>query len=147
MSDASVKVWDSPELETKFYWKQKLLENFVLFYDKIWQTKPNIEGKPMGFCRSGIWVMGYYVGMGFGLQISANQLGGQNFLWGLRMYGLSEVWVKRESTVCELRPRHVVFLQSWQGFRQLETFRLPLHSLARRAHFAHVRFFTGLAAG
>jgi hypothetical protein len=47
-----------------------------------------------------------------------------------------------------LRPWHVIWLQSWQAFRQFEDFWLPLHSL--RAHFAHVRrfrFLTGLGAG
>jgi hypothetical protein len=38
-------------------------------------------------------------GMGYGMQIPMNQLGGQVFLWVIRVYGLSEVWVKRGSTV------------------------------------------------
>jgi hypothetical protein len=37
--------------------------------------------------------------MGYGLQFSANKLGGWLKLWGIRNYGLSGVWVKRISTV------------------------------------------------
>jgi hypothetical protein len=40
--------------------------------------------------------------MGYGLQFSANQLGGWLKLWGIRSYGLSGVWVKRISTVLHL---------------------------------------------
>ena len=43
--------------------------------------------------------MGYCGPMGYGLQFSANQLGGWLKLWGKRGYGLRQVWVKRGSTV------------------------------------------------
>ena len=48
--------------------------------------------------------------MGYGLlrlcglwHFSANRLGGPKNLWGIREYGLSELWVMRESTVLFLR--------------------------------------------
>ena len=37
--------------------------------------------------------------MGYAMHFPTNQLGGCKMLWGLRGYGLSEVWVKRGSTV------------------------------------------------
>ena len=53
----------------------------------------------MGFSGGGVWVMDYCGLMGYGMQFPANQLGGQKKLWDLRVYGLSEVWVKRVPTV------------------------------------------------
>jgi hypothetical protein len=44
--------------------------------------------------------MGYHGLMGYGMSIPANQLGNHDLLWVTRGYGLSEVWVKRGSTVC-----------------------------------------------
>ena len=43
--------------------------------------------------------MGYSGLMGYGMQIPAHQLGGPIVLWVIRGYGLSQVWVKRSSTV------------------------------------------------
>ena len=37
--------------------------------------------------------------MGYGVQFPAYQIGGSKMLWDKRSYGLSEVWVMRESTV------------------------------------------------
>ena len=38
-----------------------------LFDDKIWGTTSNLAGKPMGFACRGVWVMGYYGRMGYGM--------------------------------------------------------------------------------
>ncbi|KAF8222684.1 hypothetical protein L208DRAFT_1321045 [Tricholoma matsutake] len=43
--------------------------------------------------------MGYCGPMGYGMQFPANQVGGQLRLWGIRGYGLSEVWVMRGSAI------------------------------------------------
>jgi hypothetical protein len=43
--------------------------------------------------------MGYRGCMGYGMHFSANRLGGPKNVWGIREYGLSELWVMRESTV------------------------------------------------
>jgi hypothetical protein len=43
--------------------------------------------------------MGYCGCMGYGVLFPANQLGRLKNLWDLRDYGLSQPWVKRESTV------------------------------------------------
>ena len=43
--------------------------------------------------------MGYCGPMGYGLQIPAHRVGGSILLWGMRGYGLSQVWVMRSSTV------------------------------------------------
>ena len=56
----------------------------------------------MGFAPGGVWVMGYRGCMGYGLDFSANQLGGPKKLWGIREYGLPRLWVKRESTVSSI---------------------------------------------
>ena len=53
----------------------------------------------MGFAREGVWVMGYCGPMGYGVHFPAHQVGGWPGLWVKRGYGLSEVWVKRGSTV------------------------------------------------
>ncbi|KAF9472369.1 hypothetical protein BDN70DRAFT_868466 [Pholiota conissans] len=53
----------------------------------------------MGFSRGGVWGMGYCGPMGYGLQIPAHRVGGSILLWGMRGYGLSQVWVMRSSTV------------------------------------------------
>ncbi|KIJ97519.1 hypothetical protein K443DRAFT_105555, partial [Laccaria amethystina LaAM-08-1] len=53
----------------------------------------------MGFSARGVWVTGYCGCMGYGVLFPANQLGGLKNLWDLRDYGLSQSWVKRESTV------------------------------------------------
>ena len=46
--------------------------------------------------------MGYKGVMGYGPKIPANQVGGMESLWVIGGYGLSRVWVKRESTVLGL---------------------------------------------
>ncbi|KAH8989896.1 hypothetical protein EDB86DRAFT_2941111 [Lactarius hatsudake] len=43
--------------------------------------------------------MAFDVPMGYGVQIPANQLGGFTFLWGMRGYGLSTLWVMRGLTL------------------------------------------------
>ena len=43
--------------------------------------------------------MGYRGCMGYGMHFPANQLGGPKNVWGIREYGLSGLWVTRESTV------------------------------------------------
>jgi hypothetical protein len=53
----------------------------------------------MGFSTGRVWVMGFQEVMGYGMQFPAYQIGGSKMLWDKRGYGLSEVWVKRESTV------------------------------------------------
>jgi GMP synthase-like glutamine amidotransferase len=37
--------------------------------------------------------------MGYGMHFPANQLGGPKKVWTIREYGLSQVWVKAETTV------------------------------------------------
>ncbi|KAF9553850.1 hypothetical protein CPC08DRAFT_786358 [Agrocybe pediades] len=46
-----------------------------------------------------LWVMGYHEFMGYGCHFPANQLGRHKNLWGFTNYGLSQLWVKTESTV------------------------------------------------
>ena len=53
----------------------------------------------MGFLPKGVWIMDYWGFMGYGIHFSANQLGGPKKVWGIREYGLLELWVKRELTV------------------------------------------------
>src|ERR1700678_3249948 len=53
----------------------------------------------MGSARGGVWVTGYCRLMGYGVEIPAHQVGGQEKLWDIRVYGLSKVWVMRVSTV------------------------------------------------
>ena len=48
--------------------------------------------------------MDYRGCMGYGLDFSANQLGGPKKLWGIGEYGLPRLWVKRESTVAAIVP-------------------------------------------
>ncbi|KIJ90742.1 hypothetical protein K443DRAFT_41031, partial [Laccaria amethystina LaAM-08-1] len=55
--------------------------------------------KPMGFRPRGVWITGYCGCMGYRVLSPTNQLGGLKNLWDLRDYGLSQPWVKRESTV------------------------------------------------
>jgi hypothetical protein len=43
--------------------------------------------------------MDYCGPMGYGIKISAHQVGGSKILWDLRGYGLSGAWVMRGSTV------------------------------------------------
>ena len=43
--------------------------------------------------------MGFQGVMGYGVEFPAYQIGGSKMLWDKRGYGLSEVWVMRESTV------------------------------------------------
>ena len=43
--------------------------------------------------------MGYRGCMAYGMHFPANQLGGPKKVWSIREYGLSGLWVKRESTV------------------------------------------------
>jgi hypothetical protein len=50
----------------------------------------------MGFSFGGVWVMGY------GIKIPAHRVGGFKILWDIRGYGLSGLWVKRDSTVLVL---------------------------------------------
>src|SRR6266852_2040688 len=53
----------------------------------------------MGFRSQRVWIMGYHRCMGYGLGFSAYQVGNKKYLWGKREYGISELWVKRASTV------------------------------------------------
>ena len=53
----------------------------------------------MGFLPKGVWIMDYCGFMGYGIHFFANQLGGLKKVWGIREYGLLELWVKRELTV------------------------------------------------
>ena len=53
----------------------------------------------MGFPLGGVWVMYYYRVMGYDMHFPANQLGGPKKVWTIREYGLSQVWVKAETTV------------------------------------------------
>ena len=53
----------------------------------------------MGYVGQGVWVMGYYGPMGYGVKFPANRPRGRLNLWGKRGYGLRQVWVKRGSTV------------------------------------------------
>ena len=53
----------------------------------------------MGFLPKGVWIMDYCGFMGYGTHFSANQLGGLKKVWGIREYGLLELWIKRELTV------------------------------------------------
>jgi hypothetical protein len=54
--------------------------------------------------------MGYGIlgSMGYGFKFPAYQLGGSEILWVMGEYGLSELWVMRESTV----PHYVIDLQT-----------------------------------
>ena len=60
---------------------------------------PNIVRKPMGYVCCGVWVMGYCGPMSYGVEFPTNGLGGWENLWGIRGYGLREVWVGRGLTV------------------------------------------------
>ena len=53
----------------------------------------------MGFGSWGVWSIGFHGCMGYGLGFPAYQVGNKKTLWDIREYGLSELWVKRESTV------------------------------------------------
>ena len=55
--------------------------------------------KSMDFSSGMVWVMGLQEVMGYGMQFPAYQIGGSKMLWDKRGYGLSGVWVKRESSV------------------------------------------------
>jgi hypothetical protein len=55
--------------------------------------------KCMGFASKNVWVMGYQGVMGYGFKSPAYQLGGSKNVWVTREYGLSGLWVMRESTV------------------------------------------------
>ena len=47
----------------------------------------------------GLWVMGYGLWvMGYGYKIPTYQHGKSKNIWVMREYGLSRVWVMREST-------------------------------------------------
>jgi len=48
--------------------------------------------------------MYYYRVMGYDMHFPANQLGGPKKVWTIREYGLSQVWVKAETTVIAVRP-------------------------------------------
>ena len=52
--------------------------------------------------------MGYCGPMGYGQQFPANGLGGWLKLWGKRVYGLIQVWVRRGLTVVQFK---TIFLQ------------------------------------
>ena len=58
-----------------------------------------ISPKFMGFFPKRVWVMDYCGLMGYGMKFPAHQVGGSKNLCDLRVYGLSESWVKRGSTV------------------------------------------------
>jgi hypothetical protein len=57
--------------------------------------------------------MDYRGCMGYGMHFPANQLGGLKKVWDFREYGLSRLWITRESTVG--RSRHIVYdgVGSW----------------------------------
>jgi hypothetical protein len=57
----------------------------------------------MGFPPKKVWVMGYCGLMGYGVKFSAHQLGGLKKVWDMRVYGLSQAWVMRGSTVVNFR--------------------------------------------
>ena len=61
----------------------------------------------MGFFTERVWVMGFQEFMGYGMQFPAYQIGGCKMLWDKRGYGLSEVWVKRESTVVDYCAKYI----------------------------------------
>ena len=46
-----------------------------------------------------LWAMGYCGHMGCGMQFPAYGVGGWVRLWVIRGYGLSEIWVMRDSTL------------------------------------------------
>ena len=53
----------------------------------------------MGFVLGGVWIMDYGRVMGYDMHFPANQLGGPKKVWTVRECGLSQVWVKAETTV------------------------------------------------
>jgi len=53
----------------------------------------------MGFGSWGVWSIGFRSCMGYGLGFPTYQVGNKKNLWDIREYGLSELWIKRESTV------------------------------------------------
>jgi hypothetical protein len=63
------------------------------------RVNDNLVPIPMGFASGGVWVMGYCGCMGYGMHFPANQLGGPKKVWNIGEYGLSRLWVTRESTV------------------------------------------------
>ena len=76
----------------------------------------------MGFSPEGLWVMGYWGIMGYGLHFPANQLGGLKKVWVIWGYGLWGLWPKRESTVletCSMRDINRFWMRN-------EIFRLPI---------------------
>ena len=56
----------------------------------------------MGFACGGVWVMGYWRPMGYGMHFPAHQVGGLVQLWDITGYGFSQVWVMTGSTVLTL---------------------------------------------
>ena len=57
----------------------------------------------MGFWLWMVWDMEYQKCMGYRLKFPTNQVGNWKIIWGIRDYGLSELWVKRASAVLSLR--------------------------------------------
>lgn len=64
----------------------------------------------MGFPLERLWVIGYEGVMGYGSGFPAYQLGKLKILWGLREYGFSGVWVRRELTVLVYYDMQVLFV-------------------------------------
>ena len=103
----------------------------------------------MGFLPKGVWIMDYCGFMGYDIHFSANQLGGPKKVWGIREYGLLELWVKRELTVCTIHvigwsfpadsqkdgnvssTRHIVKCNIYLTY----SFRLSGHGLLRQKNF------------
>jgi hypothetical protein len=53
----------------------------------------------MGFGRGGVWVMGYWGFMGYGVQNPVHRLGGLKKLWDIRGYGLPKAHQETEDEV------------------------------------------------
>lgn len=53
-----------------------------------------------GILPKKLWVMGYDRVMGYGLIFPANEVGRHENLWVTAEYGLIQVWVITEATVC-----------------------------------------------
>ncbi|KAF8231906.1 hypothetical protein L208DRAFT_1274633 [Tricholoma matsutake] len=52
------------------------------------------HAKMYGFCSRGLWVIGFQKVLGYGSKSPAYQPGHSRILWGIREYGLLEVWCK-----------------------------------------------------
>ena len=77
------------------------------------ELKSDMVHKMYGFWSilddKGLWGMGYCGPMGFASKITVHRVGGMELLWHMRGYGLSQVWIKRGSTVRALRDHQRFF--------------------------------------